>query len=211
MERAIKSYLIEKKNSNHSTIGYMSIVDGTNLWNYTTIKTEVILRNSEIWDYTYVSHGSNISFTKIGKFCSIWQNFKAWLWKHPTNFVSTHPAFVSIAKQCWFTFADKNYFQERDVITIGNDVWIWTNVTILDGVTIWDGAILWAWCIVTNNVEPYSIVVGIPAKTLRFRFDESDINFLMEFKWWDKDVEWIQKYYKDFHDIKVFIKNYKHS
>lgn len=206
IERAFKSFLLEKKNANNSKIGYMSTVQWTSLWVFTTIKNEVMLLNSEVWDYTYISHACNISHTTIWKFCSIGQNVKAWLGKHPTDFVSTHPAFYSIWKQCQITFSDKNYFQEREKIIIWNDVWIGSNVVIMDGVTIGDWAIVWAGSIVTKDIEPYAIVGWVPAKLIRYRFDEEDRIFLGEYKWWNNDINWIRENYKSFHDVKNFIR-----
>ena len=72
---------------------------------------------------------------------------------------------------------------------IGNDVWIGQNAVILPGVHIGDGAIIGANSIVGSDVDPYTIVVGNPAKPLRKRFDEELIGLLLKFKWWDKSVE----------------------
>lgn len=206
LQRSFANFFLEKKNNNHSIIGYMSVVKNTKLGEYTTIKNESMLLNSEVGDYTYISHASNITFTKIWKFCSIGQNFKAWLWKHPTDFVSSHPIFYSLWKQCQITFADKNYFQEREQIIIGNDVRIGTNVIVMDGITIWDGAIIAASSVVTKDVEPYSIVGWVPAKIIKYRFEPEQINYLLKFKWWDKDIHWIRKNYMLFHNIEKFMK-----
>ena len=131
------------------------------------------------------------------------------LGKHPVHFVSTHPAFYSSHKQ-FITFADKNdYFEEYEKVTIGNDVWIGTRVMIIDGVSIGDGAIIAAGAIVTKNVEPYSIVGGVPAKLIRNRFNDQDIEFLKKFKWWNKDFEWIKSNYYKFKNIELFIKNFQ--
>ena len=72
---------------------------------------------------------------------------------------------------------------------IGNDVWIGQNAVILPGVHIGDGAIIGANSIVGSDVDPYTIVVGNPAKPLRKRFDEELTGLLLKFKWWDKSVE----------------------
>lgn len=72
---------------------------------------------------------------------------------------------------------------------VGNDVWIGQNVTILAGVTIGDGAIIGTNSTVGSNVEPYSIVVGNPAKMIRKRFDDELIKLMLHFKWWDKEIE----------------------
>ena len=72
---------------------------------------------------------------------------------------------------------------------IGNDVWIGQNAVILPGVRIGDGAIIGANSVVGSDVDPYTIVVGNPAKPLRKRFDDELIGLLLKFKWWDKSVE----------------------
>ena len=72
---------------------------------------------------------------------------------------------------------------------IGNDVWIGQNAVILPGVHIGDGAIIGANSVVGSDIEPYSIVVGNPAKLLRKRFDDELISLMLQFKWWDKSSE----------------------
>ncbi|MBP0989570.1 MAG: CatB-related O-acetyltransferase, partial [Oscillospiraceae bacterium] len=72
---------------------------------------------------------------------------------------------------------------------IGNDVWIGQNAVILPGVRIGDGSIIGVNSVVGNDVEPYTIVAGNPARILRKRFDDELIELLLRFKWWDKSVE----------------------
>ena len=76
---------------------------------------------------------------------------------------------------------------------IGNDVWIGQNAVILPGVHSGDGVIIDANSIVGSDVEPYTIVVGNPAKPLRKRFDDEMIELLLRFKWWDKSIEEINQ------------------
>ena len=76
---------------------------------------------------------------------------------------------------------------------IGNDVWIGQNAVILPGVHIGDGAIIGANSVVGCNVEPYTIIIGNPAKVLRKRFDDELIEILLCVKWWDKSIDEINK------------------
>jgi virginiamycin A acetyltransferase len=76
---------------------------------------------------------------------------------------------------------------------IGNDVWIGQNAVILPGVHIGDGAIIGADSVVGSNVEPYTIVIGNPARKLRKRFDDELIELMLKFKWWDKSIEEINE------------------
>lgn len=74
---------------------------------------------------------------------------------------------------------------DKNLITIGNDVWIGGRAIISRGVTIGDGAIIASGSIVTKDVEPYSIVGGVPAKVIRYRFTDQQIEKLEELQWWD--------------------------
>lgn len=81
-------------------------------------------------------------------------------------------------------WADKAWDNKGDIV-VGNDVWIGFEAVILAGVKIGDGAIIGARAVVTKDVPPYTIVGGVPAKTIRKRFSDEDIATLMALKWWD--------------------------
>jgi acetyltransferase-like isoleucine patch superfamily enzyme len=162
--------------------------------------------NCFVGKFTYFSGDSNISRSKIGRYCSIAKGVKIGLIPHPTSkFVSVSPLFYTTGGQ---NYADKKYFEESLTTEIGNDVWVCENALIKAGVKIGDGAIIGAGAVVTKNVEPYAIVVGVPAQIKRYRFTEDQIKFLVAFKWWDKPDEWVKENWKDFHDIEKFIEKY---
>jgi len=156
-------------------------------------------------NYSYIGPNCRLTKVTIGKFTCIASEVIIGLGKHPAReFVTTHPAFYSPNRQAGFTFVTSTYFQEHEQCTIGNDVWIGTRAIILDGVCIGDGAIVGAGSVVTKSVPPYAIVVGVPAKILRYRFDQAEIEDLKKFKWWDCDFEWLRENYELFHDVKKF-------
>lgn len=166
---------------------------------------------------TYTSSNVDFSHVTIGRFCSIGSNVRNTRGRHPTSiFVSTHPAFFSINMTAGFTFCTKQIFLEKKkvkdsdfLVNIGNDVWIGDNVTILDGITVGNGAIIGANSFVNRDVPPYAIVVGSPAKVQRYRFNDSQINFLEEVKWWTKDFVWLSNNHLLFNDINTFVEYFE--
>ena len=189
-------------------IGYMSIIKNVSFGHSVTIHENCRIRNSKIDDFSYISNNVNMSNVVIGKFCSIAQNCQIGLGNHPSKeFVSTHPIFFSIKCQAQSTFVSKNFFKETKDIVIGNDVWIGANVIIMDGVNIGNGAILAAGSVVTKDVPSYAIYAGVPAKILRYRFSNTEIDFLENFQWWNKSQEYLKYNVMKFHNIKNFIKD----
>lgn len=135
-------------------------------------------------DYTYVAQNSNISYTKIGKYCSIGPNLLCGWGIHPTNGISTSPMFYSTRKQNGFSVCQMAEFEERKEIHIGNDVFIGANVTILDGVTIGDGAVIGAGAVVSKDIPPYAVAVGCPIKIVHYRFSPEIVDALLKIQWW---------------------------
>lgn len=165
---------------------------------------DVSIRNSSIGDSSYVNSRSQIQHTKIGKYTSIGPNVHIVLGNHPTDFVSTHPAFYANNKS-FECFADKMYFDEYGEVEIGNDVWIGQDVIIPGNVKIGTGAMVMSKAVVTKDVEPYSIVGGIPAKHIKFRFNEKTRAALLKDRWWEKDRSWLKENFKLFHDPENYI------
>jgi acetyltransferase-like isoleucine patch superfamily enzyme len=174
--------------------------------------------NSQIGLGSYLGVNCRLPKSLIGKFCSIAHNVEVLPFTHPSrDFVSTHPSFFSIVKQAGFTFVENQLFEEtiyaddrkRYHLVIGNDVWIGANVTFIGGVKIGDGAIVAAGSVVTRNVEPFSIVGGVPSKHIRFRFEKNFIEFLIHDKWWERDFDWIKENAQDFTDIKKYEKKFR--
>ncbi len=169
---------------------------------------------------SYVGTDCFFCYTKIGKYCSIGNNVNIVRSTHPSSiFVSTHPAFFSIVKQAGFTYVQQQKFNEflmldknpNISVIIGNDVWIGNDVTIMGGVKIGDGAIVGTKALITKDVEPYSIVGGVPAKFIKNRFDEEEVNILLNIKWWDKDEKWILENIDLFSNIDEFVKKWNYE
>lgn len=186
-------------------IGYLTRVWQSNLYGPNRIGHHSWLRNLELGAYSYTAANVIIDNAKIGRFCSIGPNVMIGLGQHPTRgFISTHPAFFSSASQCGVSFVKSNLFEEKKKALVGNDVWIGANVIIHDGVSIGDGAIIAAGSVVVRNVEPYSVVGGIPAHFIRSRYSAKEIKLLENFQWWNQSEEWLRKNVNLFSNEKQF-------
>lgn len=130
----------------------------------------------------------------IGRFSSIAPYVRSNVGIHPTEapYATTCPMFYSMRKQTGVTFAREQSFEEfRPAVHIGNDVWIGENVFLVGGITIGDGAVVMAGAVVTKDVPPYAIVGGIPAKLVKYRYNENTINRLLQMRWWDKPLSYL--------------------
>jgi len=177
----------------------------------------VIGRNSSFDGYlgacSYIGEGSRI-FGKVGKFCSIAEGVRVLLATHPTTFVSTSPSFYSLGGQNGFVCTNETRFEEylfadeekKYPVVIGNDVWIGCGAVILGGLTLGDGCIVAAGAVVTKDVPAYAIVGGVPAKVIRYRFDELTVDRLLASKWWEKDFDWLLEHRDLFTDVHAFLR-----
>lgn len=176
-----------------------------------TIGDRSMVSNAEIGYATYLGTDVELLNTKIGRFCSIARGVRVVSTTHPTsNFVSTSPVFFSTIRQCGFTFVSESKFTEQKYIEnrcaiIGNDVWIGEDAFIVGGVRIGDGAIIGAHAVVTKDVPDYAVVGGVPARIIKYRFSKEQIFFLKKFKWWNKDLGWIEAHSFLFENIDNFM------
>lgn len=157
------------------------------------IEGNVQIKNKDIsiGKHTYIGRNTIIDSCKsIGAFCSISTDVKIGLRNHPLTHISTSPMFYSKYRG-WNT--KNQYFTQEEskkTVTIGNDVLISSNAIILNNVNVGTGAVIGAGAIVTCDVPPYSIVAGVPAKVIRYRFPELLYKKIHNSDWWNfSDVE----------------------
>lgn len=146
-------------------------------------------QNDKIGEFTYgrpiVNFRNSESTLEIGKFCSIASNVVIFLGgNHRVDWISTFPfnkiePFKNDAQMIIGHPATKGS------VKIGNDVWIGEGVTILSGVTIGDGAVVGTKAVIAKDIGPYEVWVGNPARLIKKRFSEDEIEKLLEIKWWD--------------------------
>jgi len=201
-------------------ISFLSYVDReTELEGDNVIRKFSKISKSTIGRFTYIGENCELVKTKIGNYSSLGKDIKVIRGFHPTDtFVSTYPLFYSkksnILNKIKYTLVKEEKFIDDRVsgdyyVVIGNDVWIGNEVKIMSGVEIGDGSIVGTGAVVTSDIPPYSIHGGVPSKEIRKRFDEKIISFLLDFKWWNKEKEWINKNYMYFDDVYNFYEKFK--
>jgi len=132
--------------------------------------------------------------TTIGRYCSIAVGVRILTENHPMDFQSTHGFFFNPKLK----YSAKNLVW-RKPLTIGNDVWIGYNAIIMPNVSsVGDGAVIAAGSVVNKDVPPYAVVVGNPARTVRFRFSPETINQLRASRWWEKSISELEPEIQNF-------------
>ena len=160
-------------------------------------------RIDSLFDFSLVSIGKgtygtikvlstgNKSKVEIGSYCSISDDVTFIINNdHPTDLISTFPFRKKI-----FNYDSESI--SKGNITIGDDVWIGYGCTILSGVKIGQGAVLGSGSVVTKDVPPYAIVGGVPAKVLKYRFNEEQIEKLNKIDFSSIDYDFISKHIDD--------------
>lgn len=137
--------------------------------------------------------GSNLKNCCCGNYCSIADNVVFTLPRHPVDRITTSPVTYRNAR-CTPVAEKVRRIPVRETlgpVQVGHDVWIGYHATIMDGVSIGNGAVVGAHSVVTKDVPPYSIVAGVPAKVIRYRFEPSVIQAIEASRWWEYDLsEW---------------------
>lgn len=152
--------------------------------------------------FSYFCNNSHFQNVKsIGRYCSISDDCVIGLPEHCPSLLTTSSILLGTNPQNFYASYLPNFYEDtkwieknaiyckqhvhNPDIVIGNDVWIGHGVTILGGVTIGDGAVIATGAVVTKDVEPYSIVGGVPARFIKYRFSEKHIEKLMKIGWWN--------------------------
>lgn len=188
-------------------------------------KEDIVYKGCKVGRYTY-GYETLLEYyplaEQIGRFCSI--NCSARIWNnHSLDCVTTHPFLDHPMFYPWEKQKEREIFAEKygkyfdnasyeksslrknAPIVIGNDVWIGANVVVLPGVKIGDGAVVAAGAVVTHDIESYAIVGGVPAKLIRYRYTKDQIARLLKIKWWNWEVERIEKNIELFYQTDKFL------
>jgi virginiamycin A acetyltransferase len=184
-----------------------SVVD-SHIAESVSINRRNYIYRSTIGRYSYTGINTSIRSAKVGGFCSMAWNISIGGGNHDLDHVTTSPLWrFNMLESGNLSHKDNPELQKRlnlmPSCTIGNDVWIAANVVILRGVTVGDGAVIGAGAVVTKDVEPYSIVAGVPARKIKMRFDEQTATVLQEIAWWSWPTDLIRQHLDLIYSTKV--------
>lgn len=182
------------------SVSFSATIISSEIHSTAAIRNQARIYDSSIDKYSYISRNSLLQCTDVGCFCSISEGCNIGMPSHPIDFISTSPVFLSGGNYLKKHFATIPY-ENCPRTTIGNDVWIGAHAQIKSGIKIGNGSIIAASAVVTKDVPDYAIVGGVPAKIIRYRFDEPTIKKIEDAKWWDLNEMELEQYAKDFDNI----------
>lgn len=175
--------------SEHPTVHETATLTDSELGRWTEVAAHCSLMATSVGDYSYLMAHCDAFNTRIGKFANIASFVRFNATNHPMERATQHH-FTYRSNDYWDDRErDHDFFQRRyDLpVTIGHDTWIGHGATILPGVTVGNGAVVGSGAVVSRDVDPYTIVGGVPARAIRRRFDEALAERLEALAWWDWD------------------------
>lgn len=197
------------------TVDESALVVGSRLGAWTEVGPRSELHEVELGDYSYVCTGCHLMYCQVGKFVNIANNARINPSNHPYQRATLHH-FTYRSSQYGFGPDDESIFDWRknqQKVIIGHDVWIGHGAVVLPGVTIGNGAIVAAGAVVSHDVEPYTIVAGVPANFKKIRFPKAVAENLEKIRWWDFSHEELGRALSDFRSLDVlgFIEKYQRN
>lgn len=186
-----------------------SIVYHSHVGSWTEIGPNSTIVESTFGDYSYVAGDVQMIYAEVGKFCSIASHVRLNPGNHPMQRVTQHHMTYR-RKQYGFGDDDQEIFDWRrsNKVVVGHDVWIGHAAIVMPGVCIDTGAVVGSNAVVTKDVGPFEIVVGVPAKPIRKRFPDHIIEKLLQIAWWEWDRPTLEARFDDLMEIETFIEKY---
>ena len=179
---------------------------------YATLRCDVRAEDCDVALGHCSYSNSDMSHASCGNYCSIGEGVCLGPSNHPLDRLTTHP--LTYLPVAWpygdFPIRRKPFEGVWEPVEIGHDVWIGSGAVVMGGVRIGTGAVIAAHAVVTEDVPPYAIVAGVPARPIRFRFPEDLVAELLDSQWWEYDLQnWDEDV--DWTDVKATLKRFREA
>ena len=170
-----------------------------------SVGTTEIRAGVQMGAHSYINGGRVQGGVYIGRYCSI---------GHDVTIGTGHHDMTLLSTSSWFDSEAPSSIKRTNgkLVHIMNDVWIGDKAIIMNGITVGNGAVIGAGAIVTKDVEDYSIVVGVPARHMKYRFEPEIIERLMILKWWELDDKLLKLHcLKNIYDSLEYLESIAHT
>lgn len=180
-------------------------IENSQFGSFTEVGAHSVVLNSTFGDYSYCSRFCDFANASVGKFANIASNVRVGATDHPLETASLHHFLYRSASYWEDAENDAAWFEKRRArrATIGHDTWLGHACQIKPEVTVGHGAVIASGAVVTKDVAPYEIVVGVPAKHVRWRQPKAIADRLMALAWWDWDHARLRRALEDFRALQA--------
>ncbi|MFB6296886.1 MAG: DapH/DapD/GlmU-related protein [Salinirussus sp.] len=181
-------------------------ITGSELGAWTEIRPGCRLHESELGDYSYLMERVQLDYATVGKFASVAADARLGPTNHPIDRPTAHH-FTYRASRYDLGEDDDAVFEWRadQPVEVGHDVWVGHGAVLLPGVQVGNGAVVGAGAVVTADVDPYTVVAGVPAEPIDRRFPEETAARIAATEWWHWDHDRLRDSLAEFRDLERFL------
>jgi phosphonate metabolism protein (transferase hexapeptide repeat family) len=167
------------------------------------------IHESVLGEYSYLMRRTQLDYATVGKFASVASEVRLGPTNHPIDRPTAHHATYRAALYD-LGEDDETVFEWRadHPVEVGHDVWIGHGAVVLPGVTVGTGAVVGAGAVVTDDVDPYTVVAGVPAEPVRRRFAPEVAARVAATEWWDWDHDTLRERLPELRDLDGFLSTY---